>query len=163
MSAMWHCIHHSHDRATRPAEPPEPEPEPEQPKVKVRKPSNSSLESLKQLEAAAAATTPKQPAKVDDDLLEGAGIGSIVDESILHIPCPNGHELETPLDMLGQRAMCPHCGAEFKLKREKSIEYLREQEILDRQRAKFWFQLSVLAAGFVVVVVLAMIIIVAVT
>lgn len=82
---------------------------------------------------------------------------------MLHIPCPNGHELETPYDMLGQRAMCPHCGVEFKLKREKSVEYLREQEIIERQRAKFWFQLAVIAAGFVVVVILAMIAIVAVT
>ncbi len=136
---------------------------PEQPQVKIRKPSNSSLESLKQLEAAAEATTPKKPARVDDDLLEGEGVGSIVEEPLLHIPCPNGHGLETPLDMVGQRAMCPHCGVEFKLKRELSVEYLREQEILERRSAKFWFQLSVLAAGFVVVVILAMIIIVAVT
>lgn len=79
-------------------------------------------------------------------------------ESILHIPCPNGHELETPLEMIGQRAMCPHCGVEFKLSREKSFEYQRQQEILDRRRGRFWFQMAVIAAGFVVVVLLAMIV-----
>src|SRR5262245_7906538 len=76
------------------------------------------------LEAAAQTTAPKKPPKIDE-LLEDAGIGSVVEEPLLHIPCPNGHELETPYDMLGQRAMCPQCGAEFKLKREKSVEYQR--------------------------------------
>jgi hypothetical protein len=115
------------------------------------------------LEAAAESTAPKKPATLDDEMLQDVGIGSVVEETLLHIPCPNGHELETPYDMLGQRAMCPQCGAEFKLKREKSVEYQREQEIIEGKRAKFWFQLAVLAAGFVVVVILAMIAIVAVT
>jgi hypothetical protein len=79
-------------------------------------------------------------------------------ESFLHIPCPNGHELETPLDMIGEKALCPHCGVQFRLKREKSIEYLREQELLDRKRARFWFQLAILAASFVGVLLLAMIV-----
>jgi Zn-finger nucleic acid-binding protein len=77
-------------------------------------------------------------------------------EAMLHIPCPNGHELETPLDMIGERVMCPHCRAEFRLRRENSIEFLRQQEIIDRRRAKFWFQLSVVVASFVVVVLIAM-------
>lgn len=77
-------------------------------------------------------------------------------EDILHIPCPNGHELETPLDMIGQRAQCPHCGVEFRLRREKSIEYQRQQEILDRRRGRFWFQLAVMAAGFVGFVLIVM-------
>ena len=78
-------------------------------------------------------------------------------EPMLHIPCPNGHELETPLDMVGQRARCPHCGAEFRLRREKSIEYLQAQEIIDRRRAKFWFQLAIMAATFVGFVLVVMI------
>ncbi len=82
---------------------------------------------------------------------------TIRDEPMLHIPCPNGHELETPMDMVGQRAQCPHCGVEFKLRREKSIEYLHQQEMLDRRRAKFWFQLSIMVASFVIVVLLVMV------
>jgi hypothetical protein len=114
------------------------------------------------LEAAAESTAPKKPARLDEELLENVE-GAAAEEALLHIPCPNGHELETPYDMLGQRAMCPQCGAEFKLKREKSVEYQREQDILEGRRAKFWFQLAVWAAGFVVVIILAMIAIVAVT
>jgi hypothetical protein len=79
-------------------------------------------------------------------------------ETFLHIPCPNGHELETPLDMIGQRVLCPHCKVQFRLKREKSIEYQHEQEIIDRQRARFWFQLSVVVGTFVVVMLLALVV-----
>jgi hypothetical protein len=77
---------------------------------------------------------------------------------LLHIPCPNGHELETPLEMLNQRVMCPQCGVEFRLRREKSFEYQRQQDILDRKREKFWFQLAVIAASFVGVVLIAIIV-----
>ena len=51
--------------------------------------------------------------------------------------------------MIGEQVLCPHCNAKFRLKREKSIEYLREQEIIDRKRARFWFQLAIAAAAIV--------------
>ena len=120
------------------------------------------LDALGQLERSAGPR--RSTATVDTSGLDDSDLSApVVDEPLLHIPCPNGHELETPLDMIGQRAMCPHCGAEFRLKREKSIEYLRQQEILDRRRAKFWFQLAIVSASFVVVVLLAMIVISAVS
>jgi hypothetical protein len=81
-----------------------------------------------------------------------------VEESLLHIPCPNGHELDVPLDMLGGWAMCPHCRAEFRLSRKKSLEYLREQELIDRQRAEFWFRLAIIVGVVVGLMVLVMII-----
>jgi hypothetical protein len=62
------------------------------------------------------------------------------DESLLHIPCPNGHELDVPLDMVGQEVLCPHCYAQFRLLRRNSVEYLREQELRDRARIQFWFK-----------------------
>src|SRR3954468_3491757 len=102
---------------------------------------------------------------VSDDALAGmdaseiaaSELGAAADaDQMLHIPCPNGHELETPVEMIGQRALCPHCGVEFRLRREKSIEYLHQQELLERKRARFWFQLSVMAATFVGFVLLVM-------
>jgi hypothetical protein len=54
--------------------------------------------------------------------------------------------------------MCPHCRAEFRLKREKSIEFQREQEIIDAKRAKFWIKLAIVAAGVVGVILVFMII-----
>ncbi len=53
---------------------------------------------------------------------------------LLHIPCPNGHELETPLDMLDQEVLCPQCQAQFKLRRRDSVEYKKQKEEEDRLR-----------------------------
>ena len=93
--------------------------------------------------------------ELDTGELGAAAVG----ESLLHIPCPNGHELEVPLDMINQRAMCPHCNAEFRLRREKSVEYLRQQEVIDRKRAEFWFKLAIIAlfvvGGVLVIMFLA--------
>jgi hypothetical protein len=92
---------------------------------------------------------------LDAGELEDAALGEV----LLHIPCPNGHELEVPLDMVGQRALCPHCQVEFRLRREKSVEYQREQEMIDRKRGEFWFKLAVIAAfvvgGVLVIMILA--------
>lgn len=94
-----------------------------------------------------------EPGVLNPDELSADDLG----EEVYHIPCPNGHELETPPEMIGQRVKCPHCNAEFRLRRENSIEYHREQEFLERKRARFWFQLAILAACFVGAVLLLMI------
>ena len=93
-----------------------------------------------------------EAAPIDTGDLDAAGVG----ETLLHIPCPNGHELEVPMDMVGQRAMCPHCNVEFRLRQEKSTEYLRQQELIDRKRAEFWIRLAIIAAGVVAVVLFIM-------
>lgn len=79
----------------------------------------------------------------------------------VHIPCPNGHELETPFDMLGQEVLCPHCGAQFRLRNEDSREYLEKLEKRERERGKFWFNWAVTAAiliggGLLVMVAVAL-------
>ena len=51
-----------------------------------------------------------------------------------HIPCPNGHELETLPEMLGKFAMCPHCDAKFKLERKNSVEF--QQKELEREERR---------------------------
>ncbi len=53
---------------------------------------------------------------------------------LLHIPCPNGHELETPLDMLDQEVLCPQCQAQFTLRRRDSVEYKKKKEQEDLLR-----------------------------
>lgn len=67
-------------------------------------------------------------------------------EGCLHIPCPNGHELETPFDMLGQEVLCPHCSAQFRLRREDSREYRVKMEKIEQERGRFWFNWAVAAA-----------------
>jgi hypothetical protein len=88
---------------------------------------------------------------------------AVVDEELLHIPCPNGHELETPTDMLGQRALCPQCGVEFLLRREKSIEHQFQLKVIDRQRGEFWLRAAIVAAIIVIFALVVMIVLMSVT
>ncbi len=71
----------------------------------------------------------------------------------LHIPCPNGHPLETPHDMLGQHVMCPFCQAQFMLHLESSLEFRRrreaEQDIADARSGQIWMRWAI---GFAVVI-----------
>ncbi len=77
------------------------------------------------------------------------------DSGVVHIPCPNGHELETPREMIGQDAMCPHCRSEFQLRLKDSREYQRdqaaEQERRQRRLGKAWMNWAI---AMVVIVVL---------
>jgi hypothetical protein len=77
--------------------------------------------------------------------------------TVLHIPCPNGHELESPLQMLGQEVLCPHCGAQFLLRREDSVEVRQEEELREQRRAEAWLRWSIAAAVIVLAGLLAMI------
>ena len=79
----------------------------------------------------------------------------------LHIPCPNGHELETPIDMLGQEVLCPHCGAQFRLKNEDSIEFKQLQAVKDARSAEIWFKWAIAAAVVVVLGLLFMLVMIA--
>jgi len=85
------------------------------------------------------------------------------EQSTLHVPCPKGHVLETPRDMLGQWAQCPFCQEEFQLRFENSLEYRKEkadlQERKEQKIGKAWMNWAIAAA---VVVLFAVIIMVAV-
>ncbi len=52
----------------------------------------------------------------------------------VRILCPNGHELHTPMDMIGMQAACPQCKAEFLLRYEDSLEYVEQKRIAREQR-----------------------------
>jgi uncharacterized C2H2 Zn-finger protein len=83
-------------------------------------------------------------------------------ELILHIPCPNGHPLEVPSDMLGQDVICPHCGAQFTLQAKDSLEYQRHEndasERYERQRGKMWLNLAISIGVIVAIALVAMIV-----
>ena len=88
----------------------------------------------------------------------GSAAAEEKEPEFVHIPCPNGHELETPLDMIGQEVLCPECNAQFKLRRKDSVEYKRqkefEQEQRDRRIGNLWFNWAIV---FAVAVVLGLI------
>jgi hypothetical protein len=81
---------------------------------------------------------------------------------LLHIPCPNGHELETPDDMIGQEVLCPHCGAQFVLREKDSLEarHVRELELERRLReqSKAWFNWAIVISVLVVLTLVALIV-----
>lgn len=80
---------------------------------------------------------------------------------ILHIPCPSGHILDVPKEMLGEKAVCPFCRKQFTLKFEKSLEHRREvekrEERIVKKKGKAWFYWSVIALVVTVIGVIALI------
>jgi rubredoxin len=86
------------------------------------------------------------------------GLGDIAPPKgpeLLHIPCPNGHELETPPEMLDQEVLCPHCEAQFTLRRKNSVEFKRQEEeariIKEVQMGKAWMQGAIIAVVLIVI------------
>ena len=82
-------------------------------------------------------------------------------QSLVHIPCPKGHILETPRDMIGQDAVCPFCQVQFHLRLEESEEYRREKaEQLERHEQKLgqtWLYWSIAIAVVVLLGLLLLI------
>jgi DNA-directed RNA polymerase subunit M/transcription elongation factor TFIIS len=81
---------------------------------------------------------------------------------ILHIPCPQcKQELETPVEMLDQDVLCPHCQAQFRLRRQDSEEYKRkkkmEQEIREHKTGSAWFNWAIVVVVLVVIFLLVLI------
>lgn len=80
---------------------------------------------------------------------------------LLHIPCPKGHELEVPRDMLGQEVLCPHCSSQFLLKERDSIEAKRrrdeEQTRRDIRVGNAWLHWAIIIAVLVVLGLIIMI------
>jgi len=117
--------------------------------------------------AAPAASGPTQPGAaeptVPSEPAPPAFTAPVVQEpDLLHIPCPKGHELEVPRDMLGQEVLCPHCGSQFLLKERDSIEAKRrheeEQTRRDIRVGNAWLNWAIIIA---VLVVLGLIILIA--
>jgi len=74
---------------------------------------------------------------------------------MVHVICPEGHQLETPRDMLGQDAMCPYCQTIFRLRFEDTLEYLRakeeERERRELKAGRTWMLWSFAIAAMVLV------------
>ncbi len=84
------------------------------------------------------------------------GAGPVIDAppDLLHIDCPNGHELEVPREMLDQDALCPQCEVQFRLRETDSVEYQRkkqvEMETRERRVGNAWLNWTI-ALGIIVV------------
>ena len=80
----------------------------------------------------------------------------------MHIPCPKGHELETPVEMLDTEVLCPTCQTQFRLRRQDSIEFIKKKEETDRLReiklGNAWLTWAITAVVIVVVLLLSLIV-----
>ena len=94
------------------------------------------------------------PAPIPDVEPESFDMKKAGDLEIVHIPCPSGHELETPREMLGQEALCPYCNKQFRLRLEKSLEYIREEAEKQRREdlklSRTWIKISIVLTTLVV-------------
>ncbi|MBC7856804.1 MAG: hypothetical protein IAF94_25520 [Pirellulaceae bacterium] len=83
------------------------------------------------------------------------------EQELLHIPCPNGHELETPLDMLEQEVLCPQCNAQFRLRKKDSVEYKRKkaeaEQLKEIKTGNLWFNIAIVAAVLVGILVMGLV------
>jgi len=96
------------------------------------------------------------------DVVQSTGAGDLGGGGVVHIPCPNGHELETPFEMIGLEALCPYCRVKFRLRNQDSFEFIRQRAILDAKRARLWFNIAVITAtavglGLVVMMIVAIV------
>jgi hypothetical protein len=82
---------------------------------------------------------------------------------LLHIPCPQGHELEVPPEMLNQDVLCPHCGTQFRLRAKDSVEHKRKREEEEEKRiakaGKLWFNWAIALAVVIVLFLIVLMII----
>ena len=94
--------------------------------------------------------------------LGGGAAAGPEEPKLYHIPCPNGHELEVPEDMLRQDVLCPYCEAQFHLRLKDSVEYKKqqaeEQERKDRKAGKAWLHWSIAIGAVVLLTLLGLII-----
>jgi hypothetical protein len=110
--------------------------------------------------AAAAAAAPETAPKTEQPA--PAAVEEKKEPRIVRIPCPQGHELQTPMDMVNQEVLCPICGTQFYLRYEDSIEFKQEQAELRRRKAESLNQAalkwSIITAVVIVLAILGMII-----
>jgi hypothetical protein len=81
---------------------------------------------------------------------------------LLHIPCPECKQvLETPVEMLDQDVMCPHCQAQFQLRRRDSMEFKRkkeqQQQIKEHKAGKAWFNWAIVVVVLVLMFLLILV------
>jgi hypothetical protein len=114
-------------------------------------------------QAAAAPTTPAFSFGQEKLATAPAFIpGKPSEPELLHIPCPNGHELETPVEMLDQEVLCPTCNSQFRLRRRDSVEFKRKKEIEEKLRLEkvgnLWLNWAIAAVVLVAIGLVALVV-----
>jgi hypothetical protein len=76
---------------------------------------------------------------------------------LLHIPCPAGHVLDTPREMLDQEGLCTQCGVQFRLREKDSVEAKQKKAEQDELRmikqGNQWLNYAIVAAVLVLLLI----------
>jgi hypothetical protein len=79
---------------------------------------------------------------------------------LLHIPCPKGHILEVPPDMLDTEVLCPQCNEQFELRARDSIEHKKkkklQEELREERSNKFILNFAITAVVLVVLMLITL-------
>lgn len=117
-----------------------------------------------QAEIAAPAGDPSAPFVPESQAAAAAPTSPMAaspEPELLHIPCPNGHELETPVEMLDQDVLCPQCNAQFRLRRKDSVEFKKKKEQEEAIRlekvGRLWLNWAIVAIVLVVLIFIGLI------
>lgn len=99
----------------------------------------------------------------------GGGVGELPDlgggatfdptglspEAVVHLPCPKGHVLEIERSLMGNWAMCPHCGEQFEMLLKNTQEYQRDQQMKEQREiarsSQKWMNYAIVAIVLVVI------------
>jgi len=84
----------------------------------------------------------------------GFDLASSSADAVVHLPCPKGHVLEIERSMMGNWAMCPHCGEQFEMLLKNTEEYQRERAQAEQREiarsSQKWMNYAIVAIVLVV-------------
>lgn len=79
---------------------------------------------------------------------------------LVHLHCPQGHELITPFATMGQEVLCPHCGEQFLLRYQDTVEYKSKhqlkEEIREQKLGQKWLTWAIVAGVLVLAMFIGM-------
>ncbi|MEX0866811.1 MAG: hypothetical protein WD030_05595 [Pirellulales bacterium] len=92
------------------------------------------------------------PALADGATFDPTGLSP---EALVHLPCPNGHVLEIERSLMGNWAMCPHCGEQFEMLLKNTQEHQRDQQMKEQREiarsSRQWMNYAIVAIVLVVI------------
>lgn len=107
-------------------------------------------------------SAPFVPDEASAEVAASSPVPAPPEPELLHIPCPNGHELETPVEMLEQEVLCPQCNAQFRLRRKDSVEFKtkkeQEETIKLEKVGNLWLNWAIVAVVLVVLILVGLVV-----
>lgn len=111
------------------------------------------IEVLPQFDPSESADDEAMPEVFEGGPRNTLSVDGPAEPAVVHVLCPGGHELKTPIEMLGSEALCPLCQARFQLRYEDSRECREERARAQARReerlGRLWLTWAIVAAAVV--------------